>query len=297
MILGIFASIGRWIRSIFMKSEGQIEAATDRNLEDPFAIEALYRRAEAGQSEAIDQLANVVGMLEGNVAQDEALLKRLVADCEDGLERFKDDLAGAYAVGEDLYAKLSAQGKTEEQIQADEEFQEAMEFAQDMESTIAEREQYIANVKERLEGWRAQLSDTDSKLKALYRRLQNTKQKGMSAKAEAIVASQMDKLASLQAGINLKGTDDMLRRADEAVARMSGRAKAKQRLAGMDDTSQRDRFRAHAQKRAAGNKFMERVRGTQQAESESVEPEVKATEAAATEGFGKGSSSGPAPLI
>lgn len=281
MILGIFSAIANWFRSVFARSEGQIESATDRNMEDPFAIEAIYRRAEKGQATAIDELANVVGLLEGYVSEDEARLKRAVQDPDQGLERMKQDLEGAYAVGEARYKELTTQGKSEADIQQDEEFRQAMEFAEDWERTIQEREAHIAELQERLAGWRAQLKDADSKLRALYRRLQDTKQKRMSAKAEALVATQMEKIASVQAGINLKGTDDLLRRADEAVARMKGRSKAKQRLAGMDDTAQRERFREAAAKRNASSKFMDRVRGV--VKGETVEPEDAATDAAATD--------------
>ncbi len=296
MILGIFAAIGRWFRSIFAKGEGQIEAATDRNLRDPYAIDALYRRALEDDSAAIDQLAEVVGMIEGNIASEEARLKTLVEDSKDGLIVLKQDLEGAYAVGEDIYAKLSAAGKTDADIQADKDFKEAMAFAQDAESTIAERESLVAEVKSGLQEWRDMLEDTDSKLKELHRQLGQTKRKRASAKSQALVASRMDKVASLRAGIQLKGTNELLQRADEAVAQMVGAARAKQRLAGMDDSSQRERFRAKAAERAAGNKFMERVRGAVKGEV-SPEPEVKATDAAATESTdGSKGPSGPAPL-
>lgn len=295
MILGIFSAIWNWLTGKSRQAEGRIQERADALLEDPHAIDAIYSNAIKGDANAIEQLANAVGGLHARLASDQALLKRLISDPEDGLERMRIDLDGAQAIGEQRYAELGKAGKSEDEITSDPEFQEAMNFFEDTKSTIAEREARIAEVQERIAMTTASLKERKAQLQSLHRALERKKIKREEAKADAVVAKQLENVAGVLAGINLEGHNAELQRAEEALARMKGRAKAKSELAGMDATAQRAKFREAAAKKHAAADFLGRVRGTVKTDA-SVEPEVTATDAAATESTGTGKPSGPAPL-
>lgn len=296
MILSIWSAFWNWITGKSRQAEGRIQEKADALLEDPHAIDAIYRQAIEGDKQAVDQLANAVGGLHARLASDEALLKRLISDPEDGLGRMRTDLEGAQAIGEQRYAELQKAGKTEDEITADNEFQEAMNFFEDTESTIEEREARLAEVKDRIAMTTSSLVERKAQLQSLHRALERKNIKREEAKADAVVAKQLEQVAGVLAGINVDGHNAELQRAEEALARMKGRAKAKSELAGMDATAQRAKFRQAAAKKHAAADFLGRVRGTVKTDA-SLEPEVKATDAAATESTGTGKGpSGPAPL-
>ncbi len=209
-------AIWRWFKVNVLRVEGAIDEQTDKLMEDPHVMDAVYRKAILGDMDAIQRLKAATAGLVAAVEQKRGEHARLEKELEDMYE----ELEGAKGVGAERAQELRAQGKTTEEIMVDPEFVEAQEFFEDIKATIAEREERVALLEERIDEIDEEVTNRERQLRDLHRQLGRLKTERHEAKADAVYDRQIEAVADALAGIDVSSHRRDLEVAREARAKL-----------------------------------------------------------------------------
>lgn len=247
----MFGALARWFKALGYLLTGQMDSARRTIDSNPHVVRAKYDQIIR---EKISQIQMYKQAVAGLIAQQEnkiAGVKRLTEEVQQ-LERLK---AGALAKAKQTVERLQASGKTKEQIQTDEDYKKCLSAYNDFSSTLAEKQERIAENERDVEGYRKTIAEHKVQLQQLLRDVEKVKSESSDAVADIITSKQERDIADTLAGIAKDGSAEELQRLRQMRQEIRAEARISKEMAGTDIKAQEAEFLDYARKSSASAEF------------------------------------------
>jgi chromosome segregation ATPase len=247
----MFGAIARWFKALGYLLTGQMDSARRTIDANPHVVRAKYDEIIR---EKVSQIQIYKQAVAGLIAQQEnkiATVKRLTEESQQ-LERLK---AGALAKARQTVERLQAAGKTKEQVQSDEDYKKCLAAYNDFSSTLAEKQERIAENERDVEGYRKTIAEHKVQLQQLLRDVEKVKAESSDAVADIITSKQERDIADTLAGIAKDGSAEELQRLRQMRQELRAEARISKEMAGTDVKSQEAEFLDYARKSSSSTEF------------------------------------------
>lgn len=266
MILGLFASIGKYFAAFGYLLTGRLDKARERLDTDPNVIRATMDGVIDGKKKSIgemmDAVAEIINLQEAKKGQKTGFEAKLA-------EKQKIQSA-AKRMSEERIRKLQGDGKTPEEIRADAEFMKHSTAYSSVSTEVNGLNENIARAAADIATYQTKLDQYKIQLQSMKRDLEKSKEKKSTLVADAITAEQELRLNKMLAGIT---TDSSASQTEADLEASVGRLKAKARvageLAGTDTVVADAQYLDYADKSAAASEFDALINGAVVAEDKS----------------------------
>ncbi|MCP4645450.1 MAG: hypothetical protein GY851_33715 [bacterium] len=251
----MFRALGRWIKAVGYLMTGQIDAARRTLDTNPHVVRAKYDQIIREKTSRIHHYKQAVA---GLIAQQETKVGKIRSLSEevDKLERLR---AGALAKAKMSVEKLQASGKTMDAIKTDEDYKRCLAAYNDFSSTLAEKQERIAELERDIEGYRERIGDHKVQLQSLLRDLDKLRSEAADAVADMITAKEEKEIADTISGIAKDGTAEELQRMRQLRQEVKAEARISKELAGTDSRAQEAEFLEFARQSAGSDEFDELI--------------------------------------
>lgn len=247
----MFRAIARWFKAVGYLLTGQIDAAR-RTLDlNPHVIRAKYDEIVREKTARIHQYKQAVASLISQQVMKMAKVKTLTEE----VTKLEDLKAGALAKAKQTVEQMQAQGKSMEEIKADENYLKCLTAYNDFSSTLAEKQARIAEIEEDVQDYSKRIGEHKIQLQALLREVDKLKAESADAIADVITAKEEKEIADALAGIAKDSTADELQRLRQLRNEVKAEARISKELAGTDTRAQENEFLEYARKTAASSEF------------------------------------------
>lgn len=247
-INGFFSALWLQFSSIFSGERRKI-------LENPEVMgEILDREVEsmikdfAGHERAV---ADVMAVL----ITDKKARERIAAE----VAELEEENVGAITAAQERAAKLTAQGKVLEEIEADPEYLEAQAAYQDNASTIDEKAQRIADLDVRIAANEEKVRNHKILLQKAQRAIQKRRADAKDTVAQAHADKALIRVNQQLSNLSERTEDKAASEVRDVAASLSARAQISGELAGNDATVAREKFKVKAKDRKAKDAFASAV--------------------------------------
>jgi phage shock protein A len=247
----MFSAIGRWLKALGYLLTGQIDASRRTLDTNPHVVRAKYDEIIQEKTARIHQYKQAVAQIIAQEQRKVASLKQLGEEIA-RLEKLK---AGALAKAKQATAQLKAQGKSAEEIKADEDYKKCLAAFNDFSSTLAEKQARVNEIESDVEGYRKTIGDHKVQLQGLLRELEKIKAESSEAVADMITAKQEKDIADTLTGIAQDGTAEELQKMRELRNEVKAEVQISRELAGTDTKRQEEDFLAYAMESQAASEF------------------------------------------
>jgi len=247
----MFRAIGRWIKAVGYLLTGQIDSARRILDTNPHVVRAKYDEIIREKTSRVHQYKQAVA---GLIAQQENKVGKVksLTDEVGKLERLK---AGALAKAKMSVDKLKAAGKTMEEIKTDEDYKKCLSAFSDFSSTLAEKQERIAELERDVEEYRKRIGDHKVQLQSLLRDMEGLRAEASDAVADMITAKEEKDIADTISGIAKDGTAQELQRMRQLRQEVKAEARISKELAGTDSRAQEAEFLEYARQSDGSNEF------------------------------------------
>lgn len=247
----MFGAIARWFKAIGYLLTGRIDSARRTIDSDPHVMRAKYDQIIR---EKVSQIHIYKQAVAGLIAQQEQKIAKVktLSDEVGQLERLK---AGALAKAKQTVERLQAAGKTKEQVQADEDYKKCLAAFNDFSSTLAEKQDHIAENEKDIAGYAKAIGDHKVQLQQLLRDVEKVRAESADAVADVITSKQEKDIADLLAGIAKESSSEELQKMRQLRQELKAEARISKELAGTDSKAQEAEFLEYARKSVASSEF------------------------------------------
>lgn len=247
----MFGAISRWVKAVGYLLTGQVDSARRILDANPHVMRAKYDEIIRDKVSRIQQYKQAVA---GLIAQQEDKIGKVKALSEEAgnLERLKE---GALAKAKQRVQILQGQGKTKEDIQKDAEYQKCVSAYNDFSSTLAEKQERIAELETSVQEYDGRLKEHKIQLQHLAREIDKIKSEQADAVADIITSQQEKELADVFSGIAEGGSGEELQRMREVRQQVKAEARVSKELAGTDSRAQEAEFLEYARKSSVSDEF------------------------------------------
>lgn len=270
----MFGALARWFKALGYLLTGQMDSARRVIDANPHVVRAKYDQIVRDK---ISQIQIYKQAVAGLIAQQEtkiATVRRLSEEVQQ-LERLK---AGALAKAKQTVERLQAAGKSKEEIHTDEDYKKCLAAFNDFSSTLAEKQERIAENERDVDGYRKTIGEHKVQLQQLLRDVDKVKAEASDAVADIITAKQERDLADTLAGIAKDGSAEELQRLRQMRQELRAEARISKEIAGTDVKAQEAEFLDYARRTTATTEF-DALLGLQ--EKQDAAPKAAAEKAAA----------------
>jgi chromosome segregation ATPase len=247
----MFGAIARWFKAVGYLLTGRIDSARRVIDSDPHVVRAKFDAIVRDKIAQIQVYKQAVGGLIAQQEQKIAKVKTLTEEVAQ-LERLK---AGALAKAKQLVEKLQAEGKTKEQVQANEEYKKCLAAYNDFSSTLSEKQDHIAENEKDIAGYAKAIGDHKVQLQQLLRDVEKVKAESAETVADIITAKQEKDIADLLSGIAQNNSAEELQRMRQMRQELRAEARISKELAGTDTKAQEAEFLDYARRSATSSEF------------------------------------------
>jgi phage shock protein A len=247
----MFGAIGRWIKAVGYLLTGQIDSARRVLDTNPHVVRAKY---DSVIRDKVNQIHIYKQAVAGLIAQQENKIGKVKALTEEvqKLERLK---AGALAKAKQTVDKLTAAGKSKEEIHTDEDYKKCLAAFNDFTSTLKEKQDHIADNERDIEGYRKTIGEHKVQLQQLLRDVEKIKAESADTVADIITAKQEKDIADMLSGIAKDGSAQELQSLRQLRQEVKAEARISKELAGTDTMAQEAEFLDYARKSTANDDF------------------------------------------
>lgn len=263
----MFRALFRWVKAVGYLLTGQIDSARRVLDTNPHVVRARYDDVIREKTARIHQYKQAVAQL---IAQEQSKVQK-VRDLNDEVKRLTGLKAGALAKAKQLTEELKKAGKSVDAIKADPEYQKCLAAYNDFSSTLAEKEERIAEIEVDAEGFRKSIDNHKVQLQSLNREIEKLKSEASEAVADVITAKQEKEIAETLAGIAQDGTSQELQELREMRGQLKAEAQITKEMAGTDTRAQEAEFLEYARTTAASSEFDALLGLAEEAEAEKPE--------------------------
>jgi len=262
----MMGAIVRWFKAIGYLLTGRIDSARRVIDSNPHVIRAKYDqivRDKVGQIHTYKQaVAGLIAQQENKIAK----VQRLTDEVEK-LERLR---AGALAKAKQNVQRLTAAGKSKDEIQADEDYKKCLAAYNDFSSTLTEKQDHITENERDIEGYAKTISEHKVQLQGLLRDVEKIKGEASDAVADVITAKQERDLADMLSGIAKDSSSEELQRLRQMRQEIKAEARISKELAGTDTKAQEVEFLEYARQSTATSEFDALIGLAEQPESKAA---------------------------
>jgi hypothetical protein len=247
----MFGALVRWFKALGYLLTGQIDSARRVIDTNPHVVRAKYDQIVR---EKISQIQIYKQAVAGLIAQQEnkiATVRRLSEEVQQ-LERLK---AGALAKAKQTVERLQAAGKSKEDIHTEEDYKKCLAAFNDFSSTLAEKQERIAENERDIDGYRKTIGEHKVQLLQLLRDVEKLKAEASDAVADIITAKQERDVADTLAGIAKDGSAEELQRLRQMRQELRAEARVSKEMAGTDVRAQEAEFLDYARRSTATSEF------------------------------------------
>jgi len=263
------SAIGRAFSRIWYYISFRFLSATESIERNPQIAGMRFDDVIREKAAAAERIKNAVGDLMAN----QELLKLKLKDIrtgQGGIRELTDDKEGAFALAGERKNALKGKKATDDQILQDGEFMQLMAAYNDASTTLAEREARASDLGEHIGSLQTSIDQYVVQAQELKREVERLRSERYELVASMELAQQFDQINSVLAGISTAGADERLAELRRVRAEAEGRAKASERIAGVDVTVQRQKLREAARKHVTNNELLRRL-GMKRAEAPAAE--------------------------
>lgn len=265
--MGLFGSIGRWFKALGYLLTGRIDAARETLDTNPHVVKAKYDDIIREKVGRIQEYKKAVASL---VAQEEKKVQQ-VRQLTDEVQRLEDLKTGAAAKAKKVVAELQAAGKTQGEIHNHEDYKRCLAAFNDFSSTLAEKQERIAELESGIEEYRGTVSNHKVQLQSLLREVEGLKAESAEMVADVITAREEKEISDMLTGIATDGTAEELQRMRDLRGKIKAEARISKEIAGVDTRAQEAEFMNYARTSEATNEFDALIGLSSEAESPSRE--------------------------
>ncbi|MBU1170659.1 MAG: hypothetical protein KKD44_13945 [Proteobacteria bacterium] len=247
----MITALVRWVKAVGYLLTGQLDSARRTLDTNPHVMRAKYDEVIKDKTDRIHQYKQAVA---GLIAQQEnkiAKLKTLTAETN----KLEDLKSGALAKAKQKVNELQAQGKSQEDIKANEEYMKCLAAFNDFSSTLTEKQARIDELESDIKGYGDKIKDHKIQLQHLVREIETLKAEAADAVAEIITAKQEKDIADAFSGIAEDGTEKELQRMRELRQEVKAEARISREMAGTDTRAQEAEFMEYARTSVSNNEF------------------------------------------
>jgi len=245
----MFKAFGRWLKAVSYLLTGQIDAARRTLDTSSHAIRAKYDDIVRDKINTIQEYKKAVA---GLIAQQEGKMARVKSLTEE-VEKFERLKSGALAKAKQRVKSLGA--KSKEEVQRDEEYRTCLHAYNDFVSTLAEKQDHIAELEQDIEQYGISIKQHKIQLQDLAREIEAIRAEASDAVADMITADHEKDLADTLSGIVQDGTAGELQRLRQLRQEVKAEARVSKELAGVDIKAQEAEFLEYARTSAAEDEF------------------------------------------
>jgi phage shock protein A len=247
----MIGAIVRWIKAVGYLLTGRMDSARRVIDTNPHVVRAKY---DAIVRDKVSQIHIYKQAVAGLIAQQEnkiAKLKTLTDDVGQ-LERLR---AGALAKAKQMVDSLTKTGKAKEEIQATEDYQKCLAAYNDFSSTLAEKQDHIAELERDIGAYGKSIGDHKVQLQQLLRDVEKIRSEAADAVADVITAKQERDLADMMSGIAKDSSAEELQRLRQLRQEVKAEARISKEMAGTDTKAQEAEFLDYARRTSASSEF------------------------------------------
>ena len=247
----MFGALGRWIKAVGYLLTGQIDSARRVLDTNPHVVRAKY---DAVIRDKVNQIHTYKQAVAGLIAQQENKIGKVKTLTEEvtKLERLK---AGALAKAKQTVDRLTAAGKSKEEVHTDEDYKKCLAAFNDFSSTLKEKQDHIVENERDVEGYRKTIGEHKVQLQQLLRDLEKLKAESADTVADIITAKQEKDIADMLSGIAKDGSAQELQSLRQLRQEIKAEARISKEMAGTDTMAQEAEFLDYARKSTANNDF------------------------------------------
>ena len=247
----MFGAIARLFRSIGYLFTGKVDAARKDLSRDPHVIQATFDKIVREKAARINQYKDAVARM---ITQEETKLQQVkrLSDEVAQLEQLKE---GAAAKAKSVADRMKGDGKSTEQIKADEDYRRCLAAFNDFTSTAAEKRGHIDDLERDLKEITDSVAGHKIQLQQLLRDLEKVKGEASATVADVITAREEEEINGMIAGISQDRTSRELQEMRELRSEGKAKARVARELAGTDTARQESEFLDYARKGVATDEF------------------------------------------
>ena len=269
----MFGAIGRWLKALMYLVTGQVDNARRTLDTNPHVMRAKYDEIIRDKTARIHQYKQAVAQI---IAQEQQKIAK-VRDLGGEVERLEKLKAGALAKAKQLTEKLKADGKSPEEIKADEDYKRCLAAFNDFSSTLNEKQARIEELEQDVATYRKTIGDHKVQLEGLRRELEKVKSESAEAVADLITANQEKEIADALSGIAQDGSHEELNRLRRLRQEVRAEVQISKELAGTDHKRRGEEFLAYAADTEATSEFDALIGLAESAEAPAADKAEKST--------------------
>ena len=270
----MFRALFRWVKAVGYLLTGQVDSARRVLDSNPHVVRARYDDVIREKTARIHQYKQAVAQL---IAQEQSKVQK-VRDLNDEVKRLTGLKAGALAKAKQITEQLKRAGKSVDEIKADPEYQKCLAAYNDFSSTLAEKDERIAEIEVDAAGFRKSIEDHKVQLQSLSREIEQLKSEASEAVADVITAKQEVEIAETLAGIAQDGSSRELQELREMRGQLKAEAQITKEMAGTSTRAQEAEFLEYARTTAASTEFDALLGLAEEADAEKPAAETKAAD-------------------
>jgi hypothetical protein len=247
----MFRAIAKYLRAAFLFLTGKIDAFRKRMYRNPNVMRAGYDQVIEDKEQMFIQFKDNLG---DQVRRHEEKIDKLKKLTEEIQELEKHRQGSAYMAKERV-AKLKAEGKTDAEIEDDEEYKFCFEHFNRCVTSLEEKQIRIHELEEDIQGYSDRIASTERQLKTLNIELSQLKDEADDAVTDVLTDNQEQRRADVITGVSQEANDKLLKDMREARRKSSADAKVAMKLADMDTKQQQADFLEYAKSGVARQEF------------------------------------------
>jgi chromosome segregation ATPase len=178
-----------------------------------------------------------------------------VKSLSDDVARLEDLKTGAAAKAKQLVAQMQAEGKTQEEIHALEDYKKCLGAFNDFTSTLAEKQQRIVELESSVEEYGASIGNHKIQLRQLLRDLEGLRAEAAETVADIITAKEEKEISDMITGISDDRASESLSEMRDLRQKVKAEGRISKELSGTDTKTQEAEFMAYARTHEASNEF------------------------------------------
>lgn len=247
----MIGALVRWVKAVGYLLTGQLDSARRVLDTNPHVVRAKFDEIIREKTSRIHHYKQAVA---GLIAQQENKVAgvRNLTEEVDKLERLR---AGALAKAKMTVEQLKAAGKSMDEIKTDEDYKRCLTAYNDFSSTLAEKQERIAELERDAEDYRKRIGDHKVQLQSLLRDIDKLRAEAADSVADMITAKEEKEIADTISGIAKDGTAEELQRMRQLRQEVKAEARISKELAGTDTRAQEAEFLEYARSTQDSNEF------------------------------------------
>jgi hypothetical protein len=249
--MGFLRACGRYVRAFFLGLTGSIDQFRKRMLRNPNVMRASFDQIIEDKEKLVleykDNLGDQVRRHEEKVDK----LKALTKDVQD-LDKHRQ---GSAYMAKERVAKLRGEGKTDAEVEVDEEYKYCFEHFNRCAASLEEKHARIQELEDDINGYAERITQGERKLKTLHLELSQLRDEADDAVTDVISDNQEQRRADVVSGVSQETNDKMLKDLREARRKSAADAKVAMKLADLDTQQQQAEFLEYAKSGVARQEF------------------------------------------